>query len=364
MIRRIAIIGTGLIGGSLGLALKRARPELHIVGADAPDVLARAIIAGAIDDGEDVIEEAVRDADLIVIATPLSASLGVLKQVAGSARPGSVITDVGSVKWPIVDLAREIVPAELTFVGGHPMAGAAAGGIEHADPMLFENAVYALCPPGGELPDAFKPTLELLEAIGARILVIDPDAHDRAAAAVSHLPQLMAVLLVQTAHEAGGDADLVRTLGAGGFRDMTRIAESSFDIWQGILAANHGHVLDTLAGMSAAIQRLRNRLIEEDYDEIRQVFDAAAERRRAIPRDMRGFLHPLHNIIVQAEDKPGVLQRLTTTLGESDINIKDIELLKIREGTGGAFRLGFQLHEEADAAIQLLNATEFRARPL
>lgn len=364
MIRRIAIIGTGLIGGSLGLALKRAQPDLHIIGCDNPDVLARAIIVGAIDDGEDDLEKAVQDADLIIIATPLSASLRVLQTVAEHAPSGSVITDVGSVKRPIVDCAREVISPEQTFVGGHPMAGAAAGGIEHADPMLFENAVYALCPPDGELTSAFKPTLELLEAIGARILVIDPDVHDRAAAAVSHLPQLMAVLLVQTAHDFGGDDDLVRTLGAGGFRDMTRIAESSFDIWQGILAANHGHVLDTLAGMSAAIQRLRNRLIEEDYDEIRRTFDAAAARRRAIPRDMRGFLHPLHNIIVQAEDKPGVLQRMTTMLGESGVNIKDIELLKIREGTGGAFRLGFEQRGEAEEAIQLLNAGDFRARPL
>lgn len=362
LIERIAIIGTGLIGGSLGLAMKRARPSLTIVGHDGADMLDAALIVGAIDEPALSLAQGVSDADLVVIATPLAAALSVLEDIKDALRPGALITDVGSVKRPIVERAANVLPSEVVFVGGHPMAGSSAGGVAHSDAMLFENAVYVLCPVGREIPEQFEPATHLLEEIGARILVLDAETHDRVAAAVSHLPQLLAVALVEAAYAVGGDASLVQTLAAGGFRDMTRIADSPFELWRGILAANHGNVLDALSAVSSVVQRIRNRIIEEDYDAIGDIFTEATERRREIPRDMRGFLQPLHNVVVHAADRPGVLRELSGALADADINIKDIELLKIREGTGGAFRVGFSSASDAALAAERLTQHGFSAR--
>ncbi len=362
MIERIAIIGTGLIGGSLGLAIKHARPSVHISGFDLPDRLDEAAFLGVLDSRAASLEAAVEDADLVILATPLPSIVSLLEEVSRVCRPDAVITDVGSVKTPVMERAREVVPEGMTFVGGHPMAGAASGGLKYADPLLFENAVYVLCPQGEALPLSFGTVRDLLSEIGARLLVMDAYHHDRIAAAVSHLPQLLSVALVEAAYETGRDEEAVGTLAAGGFRDMTRIADSPFELWRSILAANHGNVLDALSNMSSTIQKLRNRLIEEDYESIGRYFADAASRRKGIPRDMRGFLHPLFNVIVHAEDRPGWLADVTQTLAAKDLNIKDIELLKIREGTGGTFRLGFGSDGEMRDAMDVLRNAGYTVR--
>ncbi|MFW5955695.1 MAG: prephenate dehydrogenase/arogenate dehydrogenase family protein [Rhodothermales bacterium] len=354
MIKRIAVLGTGLIGGSLGMAIKRRSAASRVVGYDEPSVLDEAVERGAIDERAVSPQTAVADVDLVVLALPLPQTLAMLDTIAGALKPGTLVTDVGSVKQPIVSHAHRVLPSDVVFVGGHPMAGGATGGIQHADALLFENAVYVLCPREESLPPEFEPASSLLTEIGARLLIVDAAKHDRLAAAVSHLPQLLAVSLVETAFEVGRDASLVQLLAAGGFRDMTRIAESPFAVWKGILAANHANVLDALASLTSSVQRIRNRLIEEDYDAIGDVFETAGQRRREIPRDMRGFLHPLHNIMVHVQDRPGVLADMTRILSDAGINIKDIELLKIREGEGGMFRIGFASAEEvSDAAAAL-----------
>lgn len=362
MIDRIAIIGTGLIGGSLGLAIKRVRPEIHVIGYDQPERLQEALDIGAIDEAATSPEGAVEAAGLVILATPLPAILTLLDVVARNSPAHAVIMDVGSVKSPVMERAKQVFPDKMTFVGGHPMAGAAGGGLEHADSLLFQNAVYVLCPFGKALPTSFDPVRDLLTEIGARLLVMDAAHHDRIAAAVSHLPQLLALALVDAAHQTGGDDEAVRTLAAGGFRDMTRIAESPFELWRSILLANHGNILDALSILSSTVQRIRNRLIEEDFDALESFFQEAAQRRRGIPQDMRGFLNPIFNIIVQAEDRPGWIAEVSQTLAARDISIKDIELLKIREGTGGTFRLGFGTDSEMRDACALLNDAGYAIR--
>jgi prephenate dehydrogenase len=360
--KRIAIIGTGLIGGSLGRAIKTRLSEVEIVGVDEAEILDEAIRLGAIDVPAANARDAVSAADLVFIATPLSSIPGVLRELAGSLRAGTVVTDVGSVKSPVVHYAKEVLPKNVHFIGGHPMAGSASGGIEQSDPLLFENAVYVLTSDDETLPQEALSLAELITAIGGRVLVMSAEKHDRVAAAVSHLPQLLAVLLVEAAYDVGGDDALVTTLAAGGFRDMTRIADSPFRTWEGILAANHGNVLDALATFAAGLQKLRNRLIEEDYPEVNHVFDRARTCRSDIPTDMRGFLSPLHRISVGLEDRKGALHEVTGVLAEAGISIKDIELLKIREGASGSFRIGFASAEDAQVAAVTLGKAGFQAR--
>ncbi len=365
MIQRIAIVGVGLIGGSLGLVWNKERPELHIVGHDAPEVLDAALAAGAIDEAEADLEAAVQGADLVMLAVPMHTMAATLEACAPRLRPGCILSDVGSVKAPIAALAARRLPPGAVYIGGHPMAGSEKGGVEHANAFMFENATYALCPPDGMSEADFQQRhadfLEVIGLTGARILLMQPERHDRIAAVVSHLPQLLAVTLVNYTSSLNTADDAFLRLAAGGFRDMTRIASSSFDLWRDILKENEGAILDALAGYAAAFQKLRNRIIEDDYDGVGELFRSARRIRDTIPKNAKGFLSPLLDVFVFVEDKPGALHAITGGIAEAGINIKDIELLKIREGIGGALRLSFGDHPTAEAAVAVLRRIGFTA---
>jgi len=366
MIERIALLGTGLIGGSLGLAWKDRRPGCTVVGHDRPAVLDTAEARGAIDEKAADPVTAVQDADLVVLATPIGTSLRLLDTIADALPPDAIVTDVGSVKQPILDQAREVLPDGPQFVGGHPMAGAEHSGIEHADPLLFENAVYALCLPEGvdesALDGPLSSVVDYVEATGARPLLLDAARHDRLVATVSHLPQLLAVSLVNTtANTDGDDESLALELAGGGFRDMTRIASSPFDMWRDILVGNERAIHDAIGRFRRTLRRLRNRLLEDDLEALEAAFEAARTAREAIPGDPKGFFSPLADVHVQAPDEPGILHDLTGHLVEADLNVKDIELQSVREGTGGTFRLAFADAADADLARDVLRAANYDA---
>jgi prephenate dehydrogenase len=368
MIERISILGTGLIGGSLGLAWAERRPECTLIGYDRPEVLETAEERGAIDRKAADPITAVAGADLVVLATPLSSILSLLDSIGDHLDDGTFVTDVGSVKQPVLDQAADVLPDHVQFLGGHPMAGAEQAGIEHADALLFENAVYALCLPDGTdeqaLDGPLAPVVDLIDATGARPLRLNADQHDRLVAAVSHLPQLLAVALVNTvadADEADDAQNLALELAGGGFRDMTRIAASPFDVWRDILVGNEGRIHDALSQFRRSLRTLRNRLIENDLDGLEAAFTDAREARDAVPGDAKGFLSPLADVYVRAPDEPGVIHDLTGHLVDADLNVKDIELQKIREGTGGTFRLAFESGPDADAAVEALQAADYKA---
>ena len=365
MYERITLIGIGLIGGSLAAVLKKHHPDLHVTGCDVADVLDAALDRGLIDTAEPDPELAVRDADLVVLATPVGAMAAVLDAIAPALRPGAVVTDVGSVKAPVVRHAQAVLGASNPFVGGHPMAGSERSGVAAADPFLFENATYVLCPSAGQDASTFRTEhaslLGLVQSTGARIMLLEPERHDRIAAAVSHVPQLVAVALMNTAAELNRDDPAFLRLAAGGFRDMTRIAASSYDIWDDILLANRGPITDALDRLKDRIGTQRGMIDAGEARTLAADFRTARHARRSIPRDMRGFLKPLADVYVYAEDRPGFLFHLTRVVFEAGLNIKDIELTKIREGTGGAFRLGFDDGEKANQAVAILEAAGYTA---
>jgi prephenate dehydrogenase len=361
-LRTVALLGTGLIGGSLGLALRARRPDLRVVGFDADaEEARRAEAAGALDAVAPSPHDAVAEGDLVVLACPVSAALTLLDALAPALRPGTVVTDVGSVKAPVLAHARRALPETVSFCGGHPMAGAERGGIAHADPLLFENAAWVLCPPDPLAEEAFRrayaPLLEVIEAVGARPLLLDAEAHDRAVAAVSHLPQLLAVALAPEASE--GPA---RLLAAGGFRDMTRIASSPFPLWREILSQNRQPVLDALARIGGRVERLREALAAGDWAALGRTFEEAREAREAVPARSKGFLSPLAELTVRIEDRPGALLGVARALAEAGVDVRDIELLRVREGAEGAFRIGVASEAEAERAAQALRERGYDPR--
>jgi len=264
-----------------------------------------------------------------------------------------------------LDQARDVLPEDVPFVGGHPMAGAEYPGIDHASALLFENAAYTLCFPEGVDPEAamedtFAPLVDLIDAAGARVMTLDAETHDRVAAVISHLPQLVAVALVNTVSDSNVRETAVQ-LAAGGFRDVTRIAASPFSMWRDILVGNEGAVHDALSGFTRALQSLRNKLIADDLDGLEDAFEEARDTRETIPRTAKGFLTMLSNVYVQTPDEKGVLHKLTGLMVDADLDVKDVELQKFREGTGGTFRFGFDGVEEAETAVDVFNEAGFDA---
>lgn len=369
---RVAILGVGLIGGSLGLAIRdpdrtsRVSGRHTVVGFDDRETMQRAMELGAIDVGSQSAPDAVAEADIVFLAAPISANLSLMTEIADALSETAIVTDVSSVKVASEAHAADVLPETVAYIGGHPMAGSEKTGVEHADRYLFENATYVLCPPlpARHHPSRFEPLIQLLRDLGARLLMMPSAQHDRIAATISHLPQLLAVALSGFAATENEADDRVHKLAAGGFRDMTRIASSPFDLWNEILLANHGPVLDALAGFSAQFQRIRNRLIEEGMQELRAEFDAARSFRESVPLSSKGFLRPLSDVYIGAADRPGALHSITTVLYTNHLNIKDIELLKLREGTGGTFRVGFDTDGDADRAVEVLLKDGHRAHRL
>jgi prephenate dehydrogenase len=363
----VAVVGLGLIGGSLALALRRAGYRGRVLGISRQETIEEALRQGAIDEGFGYgdLPRAAAKADLIVLSGPILSIVEHLRVLAGAPlRPGTVVSDVGSTKREIL-AAAERLPAGVHFVGGHPMAGSEKRGLGAADPFLFQNAYYVLTR-GPRAPAAEVERLgEFLGAMtGARMVALEAEDHDRIAAAISHLPQLLAVSLVNSLEELGPHRETGVRLAAGGFRDMTRIASSPFDVWRDIVETNRGPILEALTRFSASLGALRDLLEkgEAASKTLERDFGRAAATRAAIPRDTKGFLRPLSEVLVVVEDRPGMIAGIAGALAQRGINIQDIEVLKVREGEGGSLRLAFRSREVAQEALGVLAGAGFTAR--
>ncbi|MFQ6617218.1 MAG: prephenate dehydrogenase/arogenate dehydrogenase family protein [Fidelibacterota bacterium] len=355
MIEKITIVGVGLMGGSLGLALKRKGIGIEIVGIDEPRVLNKALELGAIDSGFEPqsLREGLKRAHLTFLAVPISRILKLIPDVAQFAEKGTIVTDVGSTKNKIVDLAAEKLKNKVYFIGGHPMAGSERKGIEAADPFLFENVIWILTPIPGTPMDKLNTLSGIIEKIGAKTVVLDSSTHDEIAAGVSHLPQFIAVALVNMIGKYNELNPLYLKMAAGGFRDVTRIASSPFEIWEDICRTNFNNIaryIDLFINQLKLLKRTR------DPDRLKIEFQQAALNRLSIPRDTKGFIKPLRDIFLSVEDKPGVIALISTTLAEHGINIKDIEVLKVREGEGGTLRLALESERDREESLKLLRA--------
>ena len=276
--RHIAIIGTGLIGGSWGLALKRRGFTGRITGCDRPEVLARACELGAIDEGEEDMAEAVRTADLVLVATPVGAALKLLLQLKLSVAAKALVTDTGSTKRAILKRAGEVFDQNPLFLGGHPLAGKEQSGIENANASLFEGAGYVLTlsSPKHEKDERVRSFAALIEGVGARVLVSDAETHDRALAHLSHLPQLLSTGLASVIEEEDSRNPMPLEFAASGFRDMTRLAESSEAVWRDVWVTNADNVGSAL---DALIRKLQGMKAHLDDGNLRREFEQALQLR-------------------------------------------------------------------------------------
>ena len=263
-IRQITIVGTGLIGGSLGLSLRQRGFEGTIIGCDKPEVLETAITRGAIDRGGTDVKEAARGSDIVIFATPVRVTFSLLEKLAPALSPGTMVTDTGSTKAQLVEFARLLFQksAGERVLPGHPMAGKEQGGIENADPELFRDAAWLVTPIGSQLQYSARQQeyIELLKSIGARVVALEPERHDRLCAWISELPQMISTALASLLRDELGDDDAAAQIGGRALRDMTRLASSPYSMWGDVAMTNSQNLEKALLRFEQELAHLRENL--------------------------------------------------------------------------------------------------------
>jgi len=336
---QVAVLGTGLIGTSVAMAASRA--GCRVTGWDLdPDSVARAAGLSGLDP-RPRLEDAVADADIVVVATPLGV---VASTVAAALRaaPGAIVTDVGSVKEHIVTDVLATVGvdhlAAARYVPGHPMGGSERSGPEHASASVLDGIVWVVTPHAGTDP-AHADTLESwIERLGARPVRMTPGRHDRLVAMVSHLPQVASTSLMGLAATEQADEPEILLLAAGGFRDLTRLAASQPSLWSEILVANRDQVASAIELFAARLLSLRDAIAGGDASTVEDVFDRAKQARLGLATKptVRSGVAVWQ---VEIPDEPGALARITAVLGAGKVNIEDLQIVHSPEGGRGTVHL-------------------------
>lgn len=286
MLSTVTIVGAGLIGGSFGLALKRRGLVQHIVGSGrSRESLERALQLGAIDEIADGPHEAVKRSCFVLLAAPVRAICRIAEDLASIVPEGTIVTDAGSTKELIVETAERCWRDPVTFVGSHPIAGSEKSGVQHATPDLFDGRVVAITPTDRTSRAAVQKVIEVWRAIGAATVEIGPANHDLILARTSHVPHVIASLLVALVH--GIDSKAARKLAGTGLRDSTRLAESSAEMWRDICLTNGANIKGALEKFRGLLDQVTDYLEGRDEDRLFELFNEMTEYRRELFGDTR-----------------------------------------------------------------------------
>jgi prephenate dehydrogenase len=398
MMKRIALVGFGLLAGSIASALKQAKRPTVIRAVSSPATLARARELELADEFFEYaqVEEWSRDCDLILLCGPI---LHILKTIDALSHVSWVneklngansidaklngaaclVSDIGSTKVEICRAGSKL-PAPFKFVGSHPMAGSEKRTCEYNDPAIFENAYWFVCPPEGTAESVYAPLLELVKFLGASAVVFPPEHHDRTMAWVSHMPQMLSSTLAASIPDRLLSHNYQHYAGRA-FRDMTRIAASGWAMWHDIAVTNRDETVRALTevrdGVNATIEAMQKLDVVKDgrpaggsfdatrgsvaggkcadrSDSLEEIFKAGNEGRASLFAPGRNAAAAFFEITVPLKDKPGALLSVLQPLAEEGLNIRDIELMKVRENVAGTLLIAFKTEDEAARAVKLL----------
>ncbi len=332
--QKVTIIGVGLIGGSISLAVKSHWPQVTVTGFDIDsDVQSEALAHGVIDESAVDIESSCAGADFIFIATPVLIVPRVIETIASVVGEETIVTDVGSTKTAIVEIAEKVLPPATNFIGGHPLAGSEQAGLRAATPELLKDSVYVLTPTTRTSPDAFQKLHKLLTNLGARVIALSPKKHDEIVAGVSHLPHLTATALVNVVAAVGEEGENRLLFAAGGFRDLTRIASGNPDLWADICLDNKEAIAVSIDKLTAGLSDIRQVITDGDRDRLIEIL-ATAKDRRASMSSGAAAATVLREFNISVSDKPGIISQITLTFGQLGINIEDIQIVHLGGDSG------------------------------
>lgn len=343
------------MGGSLALCFK-GKPGLFVVGhSPNPASVEKYLKREVVDEATTSLEEAAEEADFIFLCVPvgkLEEYLAKLQRL--ELKSGCIITDVGSTKASVARYGAGLDWRGACFIGGHPMAGSERSGVEAASSHLYENAFYVLTPTPEVPEEAYDRLVELLRYTKAQIVRVDPEQHDSIVGAISHLPHIIAVALVNQIAGYNKTEGLYESLAAGGFRDITRIASSEPGIWRDILLNNRSVVLRLLADWEKEMERFCRMLEGEDGEGIENAFASARDFRSRLPERRKGVLTSLFDVYVDVPDHPGVIGHIASILGDQRVNLSNIQVIESRADVPGILRLSFRNQNDQDRAVELL----------
>ena len=387
---RITMVGFGLLASSIAAAIKQAKIPTVIRAVSSPSTLKRARELELADEffEYDETEKWAKDSDLILLCAPIIHILKMIDALGrvswiGESDRKIVVSDIGSTKVEICKAGMRL-PAPFRFVGSHPMAGSEKRTCEYNDPAIFENAYWFVCPPEGTEESVYAPLLEMIRFLGANPVVFPPEHHDRTMAWVSHMPQMLSSTLAGNLPERLLAHNYQHFAGRA-FRDMTRIAASGWGMWHDIAVTNRDETTRALCevrdGLDKTISAMNGlnvvkdgkpasgnfendeKSVEADNSQaLADIFKAGNVGRASLFAPGRNSAASFYEITVQLKDKPGALLSVMQPLAEEGINIRDIELMKVRENVAGTLLLAFKTEEEAARAVKTLQYLEYEVK--
>lgn len=369
----IAFIGLGLIGGSIARGLKRFNPDITIMAyMRTRTKLEQAKKEGIIDVILDGIGEPLKACDVIFLCTPVEYNAQYLAAIKPFLKEGAFITDVGSTKTSIHREAAQLGLSDR-FIGGHPMAGSEKTGYEHSTDHLLENAFYLITPalkpwktssPEGKKPwengdeprtkELIRRLTDMAKAIGAIPLILDFEEHDKVVAAISHLPHIVASSLVNLVRDSDNRDGIMKQVAAGGFKDITRIASSSPEMWEQICMANREPIIQVLSQYIRSLSQILSQIQDSSQTELLELFASSREYRDSITDRAKGALTPEYSFSVDIVDEAGAISTLSVILAAKGINIKNIGINNNREQGEGALRITFYERDAMENAKKQL----------
>ena len=356
-------IGLGLIGGSIARGIKRACPTARIMAY----MRTRAKLEQAKEDGIvdvilDGIGEPLLECDIIFLCTPVEYNAQYLTQIRPFLKPGALITDVGSTKEDIHRVVTTLHMEEF-FVGGHPMAGSEKTGYENSTDHLLENAYYIVTPTAKTKQEDADRLVEIARSIGSIPIVLDYHEHDRIVAAISHLPHLIASSLVNLVKDSDNQNELMKRLAAGGFKDITRIASSSPEMWEQICMTNTGNIIDMMEHYIASLTQILDSIKQHRGDDIYELFDTSRIYRNSISESRKGSVTPEYSFTVDIVDEPGAISTLSCILSARGISIGNIGINHNLEQGEGALKIVFYNKESMEQAWAQLKKYNYELIP-
>ena len=357
MAKTIYIAGLGLIGASMALGIRRDHPEYKILGYNRSQTSRDiALERGMIDRATDDFASFAPLADVIILTLPIKQTIAFIQELAGlNLKEGVIISDAGSTKSAIVDAAEQyLVGKSVRFVGAHPMAGSHKTGAASADVNLFENAYYIFTPSGLTSSDTIEEMKDLLSGLHARFIEIDAKEHDRVTSQISHFPHILASGLMEQTAVYAQEHEMTRRFAAGGFRDMTRIAESEPGMWTSILLSNRETILERIEDFKDRLDEIGQAISKGEEEQIWNFFNQAREQRQAMEIHKRGGVDSSYDLYVDVPDEEDVILRILELLrGTSLVNIHINE--ENREDVHGILQISFKNAQDLERAERLIS---------
>lgn len=362
-IGKIGFIGFGLIGGSIAKAIKANFPNALIYAYDyhnnpPSSDLEEALEDKTLDYVTNNLTSDFSDCDIIFLCAPVLANISYLTLLKPIIKPSCIITDVGSVKSNIHEAVDELGMQSI-FIGGHPMTGSEKTGYSNSYALLLENAYYILTPTKDTPIDKLNLLHELVKSMGSIPIILDYKEHDEITAAISHLPHIIAAQLVNLIRVSDDTSEKMKQLAAGGFKDITRIASSSPQMWQNICLTNSQIIKDILDQYIISLKSVSDALDTKDADYLYNMFDTAGEYRNSIPNKSIGLIHRIFEIYIDIIDEAGSIATIATLLANNSISIKNIGIIHNREYEEGVLRIEFYDERSEDDAKVLLKRNKY-----